>query len=84
MKLTCVENVPEVMAFLMLSSSLGLELDSISTLSKRPSNWSLMSRARFMLRTYISASIESAKLSQTQNMLHQAWYYYRNKARKTN
>jgi hypothetical protein len=41
------------MAFLMPSRSLGFEVGSISTRSNNPSNWSRMSRARFMLLTYI-------------------------------
>ncbi len=45
--------LPEVMAFLMPSRSLGFEVGSISTRSNNPSNWSRMSRARFILLTYI-------------------------------
>lgn len=36
----------------MASSSLGFDVSSISTLSRRPSNWSRISRARFMLLTW--------------------------------
>lgn len=61
-------NIPEVIAFLIASRSLELDVSSISTLSNNPSNWSLISLARFMLLTLkkneISPQLETLLIRQ--------------------
>jgi len=51
-----IRREPAVMAFFIASKSFKLDVTSISTLSKSPSSWSLISLARFILLTCKSNS----------------------------